>query len=84
MPVLRGGTAAHCPASWHVDAGTIGQRDHGADTGDIIVPDDGQQAAMQDAELLANDPPPRPRELPLGLRARSFGSDSSCPRGHPR
>src|SRR5262249_45221664 len=23
----------------------------------IIVPDDGQQAAMQDAELLANDPP---------------------------
>src|SRR6266487_1907822 len=42
-------------ASWHVDGGAIGQRDHGADTGgchqapaNIIVPDDGQQAAVQD------------------------------------
>ena len=42
----------------------IGQRDHRADTGDrhqapahIIVADDSQQAAMQDAELLANNLP---------------------------
>src|SRR5262249_20312438 len=39
-----------------------GQRDNRSDTGHqapahFIVPDDGQQAAMQDAELLANDPP---------------------------
>jgi hypothetical protein len=51
-------------AGRHIDGDAIGQRDHRADTGDrhqapahIIVPDDGQQAAMQDAELLANDPP---------------------------
>ena len=46
-------------------AGTaIGQREHRANTGNrhqapahIIVADDGQHAAMQDAELLANHPP---------------------------
>jgi hypothetical protein len=50
-------------ASWHVDGGAIGQRDHGADTGgghqapaNIIVPDDGQQAVVQDADLLAKHP----------------------------
>ena len=39
------------------------QRHHGADTGGrhqapahLIIPDDGQQAAMQDAELLAKRP----------------------------
>ena len=44
----------------YVDGGAIGQRHHGADTGDrhqapahVIIPDDGQQAAVQDADLLA-------------------------------
>jgi hypothetical protein len=44
----------------HIDGGAIGQRHHWTDTGDrhqapahIIVPDDGQQSAMQDADLLA-------------------------------
>src|SRR5262249_45332856 len=47
-----------------IDRDAIGERDNRSDTRDrhqapahIIVPDDGQQAAMQDAELLANDPP---------------------------
>ena len=51
-------------AGWHIDRDAIGQRDHRADTrdrhqapADIIVPDDSQQAAMQDTELLANYPP---------------------------
>jgi hypothetical protein len=46
-------------------AGTsIGQRHHRADTGDrhqapahLIIPDDGQQATMQNADLLAKRPP---------------------------
>jgi hypothetical protein len=51
-------------AGRHVDRGAIGQRNHRADTGDrhqapahIIVPDDGQQPAMQDADLFAKHPP---------------------------
>src|SRR5262249_2463446 len=51
-------------AGRYIDGDAIGQRDHRADTRDghqapahIIVPDDGQQVAMQDAELLANYPP---------------------------
>ena len=51
-------------AGGHVDGRAIGQRHHRADTGDrhqapahIIVPDNGQQAAMQDADLLAKHPP---------------------------
>ena len=50
--------------SGYVDGGAIGQRHHRADTGGrhqapahLIVPDDGQQAAMQDDELLAKHPP---------------------------
>src|SRR6516165_6792035 len=48
----------------HIDGDAIGQRDHRANTGNrhqapahIIVADDGQHAAMQDAELLAKHPP---------------------------
>src|SRR5215470_17572616 len=51
-------------AGWYIDGDTKGQRDHRPDTwgrhqaaAHIIVPDDNQQAAMQDAELLANYPP---------------------------
>jgi len=33
-----------------------------------IVPDDDQQAAMQDAELLANDPPDKGRNIALAER----------------
>src|SRR4029450_10479172 len=51
-------------AGGHIDGGAIGQRYHGADAGGrhqtpthVIVPHDGQQAAMQDAELLAKYPP---------------------------
>src|SRR5215471_2081265 len=69
--ILGGCQSQHCSdclrvpeAGWHIDRDAIGQRDHRPDTRDghqaaahIIVPDDGQQAAMQDAELLANDPP---------------------------
>src|SRR6185436_14331826 len=47
----------------YIDGGAIGQRHHGADTRDrhqapahLIIPDDGQQAAMQDTELLAKRP----------------------------
>src|SRR5450631_3984069 len=50
-------------ASGHVDRGAIGQRHHGTDTGSrhqapahLIVPHDGEQAAVQDAELLAKRP----------------------------
>ena len=46
-----------------LDRGAIGQRNDGADIGDcreapthVVVADDGQQAAMQDAELLAKHP----------------------------
>ena len=46
-----------------LDRGAIGQRNDGADTGDcheapthVVVADDGQQAAMEDAELLAKHP----------------------------
>jgi hypothetical protein len=51
-------------ASWYVDGGGIGQRYHGADTryrhqapAHVIVPHDGQQTAMQDADLLAKHSP---------------------------
>ena len=51
-------------AGGHVDSGAIGQRHHGADAGDrhqapahLIVPHDGQQAAVQDTELFAKYPP---------------------------
>ena len=47
-------------ARGYVDRGAIGQRHHGAYTRDrhqasahIIVPDDDQQAAVQDADLFA-------------------------------
>ena len=47
-------------ASWNVDGATIGQRHHGADTrgchqapAHLVIPDDGQQAAMQDDDLFA-------------------------------
>jgi len=49
---------------WHVDGGTIGQRHHRADTGgrhqalaNLILPDDRQQAAVQDDNLFAERPP---------------------------
>ena len=48
----------------YVDGGAIGQRHHGADTGGRhqapahrIIPNNGQQAAVQDDELLAKYPP---------------------------
>ena len=47
-------------ASGHIDRGALGQRHHGADTRGrhqapthLIIPDDGQQAAMQDDDLFA-------------------------------
>jgi hypothetical protein len=47
-------------ASGHIDGSAIGQRYHGADTGDchqtpahLIVPYNGQQSAMQNSDLLA-------------------------------
>ena len=69
--MLRGRQPKHGPdclgvseAGWQIDGGAIGQRHHGADTGDrhqapadLIVPDNGQQAAMQYADLFAKDPP---------------------------
>jgi len=69
--MLTGRQSKHRPdrlgvseAGWHVDGGAIGQRHHGADTGDrhqapahVIIPDDGQQAAVQDADLLAKYSP---------------------------
>jgi hypothetical protein len=49
------------PASGYVDGGALGQRHHRADTGGryqaptyFIVPHDGEQAAMQNGELLAS------------------------------
>src|SRR6202790_4003765 len=51
-------------AGRHVDGGAIGQRHHRADTRHrhqapayLIVPDDGQQATMKHADLLAKRPP---------------------------
>ena len=51
-------------ASGYVDGGTIGQRHHGADAGGrhqtsahFVVPDDGQQATMEDDDLFAERPP---------------------------
>src|SRR5271154_2859282 len=48
---------------WHVDSGAIGQRHHGPTPGVVdqtpaylVIPDDRQQTAMQDAELLAKRP----------------------------
>src|SRR5215831_20210138 len=69
--ILGGCQSKHRPdrlglpeASRYIDGDTKGQCDHRSNAGDghqapahVIVPDDGQQAAMQDAELLANDPP---------------------------
>src|SRR5207342_3422807 len=47
-----------CGSEPEVDGGAIGQRHHGANAGGrhqalahLVIPDDGQQAAMQDAEL---------------------------------
>jgi hypothetical protein len=47
-------------ASWHVDRGAIGQRHHGANSRGrhqapthLVIPHDGQQAAMQDDDLFA-------------------------------
>ena len=52
------------PAGRHIDCDAIGQSDDRANTGNrhqapahIVVADDGQHAAMQDAELLAKHPP---------------------------
>src|ERR1700720_2605090 len=49
---------------WHIDGGAIGQRHHGADTRDrhqapayLVLPDDGQQAAVQDDDLFTEHPP---------------------------
>src|SRR5262249_28076919 len=57
-------------AGRYIDGDTKGQRDHRSNAWDrhqapahVIVPDDGQQAAMQDAELLANDPPDNEQRL---------------------
>src|SRR6202022_3981622 len=51
-------------AGRHVDGSAIGQRHHRADTrhrhqtpAHLIVPDDGQQATMKHADLLAKRPP---------------------------
>jgi hypothetical protein len=51
-------------AGWHIDGGALGQRHHRADPGNrhqapahLIIPDDGQQAAVEDADLLAKSPP---------------------------
>ena len=48
----------------HIDGGAEGQRHHRPDTGDrhqppahVIVTHDGQQAAVQDGDLLAQHPP---------------------------
>jgi hypothetical protein len=53
-------------AGGHIDGGAIGQRHHGADAGGrhqapayLIVPHDGQQAAVQDDDLFAQRPPGR-------------------------
>ena len=50
-------------AGGHVDCGPIGQRHHGANARDrhqtpthLIIPDDGQQAPVQDPELFAKYP----------------------------
>src|SRR5271156_4908551 len=65
--VLGGCQSKHRPdglgvaeAGRHVNSGAISQRNDGADTGDchqapthVIVPDHGQHAAMQDADLFA-------------------------------
>src|ERR1700692_1037525 len=51
-------------AGWHIDGGAIGQRHHGADTRGchqapayLILPDDSQQAAVQDDDLFTEHPP---------------------------
>jgi hypothetical protein len=50
-------------AGWHINGSAISQRHYRANAGnrhqapaDIIVPRDGQQAAVQDADLLAKHP----------------------------
>src|SRR5262245_57532996 len=57
-------------AGRYIDRDAIGQRDHRTDPGDrhqapahLIVSDNGQHAAMQDAELLANNPPDNKQRL---------------------
>src|SRR5436189_4515076 len=49
---------------WHIDSSAIGQRHHGADTRGrhqapayLVLPDDSQQPAVQDDDLLAQRPP---------------------------
>ena len=57
-------------ASGHVDGGAIGQRHNGADTGGghqapahLIIPDNGQQTAMQDDDLFAKRLPDNEHRL---------------------
>jgi hypothetical protein len=57
-------------ASRHVDGSAVGQRHHRSDTRDchhsptnIIIPDDGQQATMKNADLLAKRLPDNEQRL---------------------
>ena len=75
--ILAGCQSKHRPdrlgvakARRHIDGGAVGQRHHRTDTGDrhqppahLVVPDDGQQAAVQDGELLAQHPPDNEQRL---------------------
>jgi hypothetical protein len=65
---LEGRDAA--PGYTRRDRGAIGQRHHRADPGDrhqapthLIVPNDDQQAAVQDAKLLTKHPPDNEQRL---------------------
>src|SRR2546429_7889169 len=74
-------------AGRHIDGGAIGQRYHGTDTRNchqtpahVIVPDDGQQAAMQDTDLFTKHPPDNEqRPDPHGHNAEGLGQPLQCP-----
>src|SRR5215204_2852167 len=70
-------------AGGHVDCDAIGQRNHRADTRDchetpahIIVPDNGQQAALQDADLLAKRPPDNEQRSTRTAKSGRFSTSS--------
>ena len=90
--VLGGCQSKHRPdglgapkACRHIDGGAIGQRHHRANTGDrhqapahIIISHDGQQAAVQDADLLAKRTPDNEQRLDHQVTQGTAFGDAQC------
>src|SRR6478736_7941428 len=64
QPKHRPDSLGFAEPGWHIDSSAIGQRHHGADTRGrhqapayVILPNDSQQAAVQDDDLFTEYPP---------------------------